>query len=761
VDDAVDRLAKALADRYRVERALGEGGMATVYLAQDLKHDRKVALKVLRPDLAAVLGAERFVQEIKTTATLHHPNILPLFDSGEADGDEFGRGSPGSFLFYVMPYVEGETLRDKLNRETRLGIEEAVRITTEVADALDYAHRHNVIHRDIKPENILLQDGRPLVADFGIALAVSEAGGARLTETGLSLGTPAYMSPEQATGDRSLDGRSDCYALACVLYEMLSGDPPFVASSAQAIIARHVTDTAPPIATVRPDVNDNVSKAIARALSKAPADRFDSVVAFAAALTQSEGEAPADSKSIAVLPFANMSADPESAFFSDGMTEEIINALAQIPRLRVASRTSCFYFKGRSPEMAEVAAKLKVSNVLEGSVRRAGNRLRITVQLIDVAKDEHVWSERYDRTMDDVFAVQDEIATAIADRMRMSLGPAEKARLVRYEPSDVRAYELYLEGRGYLYQRGRGLLKGLQCMQQALDIDPDYPMPMAGVADAVALMGIYGLGSSAEYRGRTVDAAHRVVSVAPDLAEGHNAMACAQLLFEWDWAAAEASFRRAIELNPRYLQARAWYAAFYLCLISSRFEEGIEQCRGCVEDDPLSGYANAMYACCLNFAGRPWDALPFANAACSLDPDAFLTQFILQITHYLAGQWDESNAAAQTSLAVSGRHPWAVGTLCVCLADSGRDAEARALEAEMKSRAVSAYVQPFWLAIVAAAVGNADAAIAHAERAFDERDPTLALFGRNWKGAHHLTSDPRYVDILRRMKYPGWMERSE
>jgi serine/threonine protein kinase len=272
--DAADRLAAALADRYSIERELGVGGMATVYLAEDLKHQRKVAIKVLKPELAAVLGAERFVQEITTTAQLQHPHILPLFDSGTADG----------FLFYVMPYVEGETLRDKLNRETQLGVEESVRITREVADALDYAHRHGVIHRDIKPENILLHDGRPMVADFGIALAVSAAAGGRMTETGMSLGTPHYMSPEQATADKEITGRSDVYSLASVLYEMLTGDPPHVGSSAQQIIVKIIADEARPVGEVRKSVPANVAATLAKALEKLPADRFESAKAFADAL---------------------------------------------------------------------------------------------------------------------------------------------------------------------------------------------------------------------------------------------------------------------------------------------------------------------------------------------------------------------------------------------------------------------------------------------------------------------------------------------
>ncbi|HKI95137.1 MAG TPA: protein kinase [Gemmatimonadales bacterium] len=284
MSDPTDRLAAALSDRYKIERELGQGGMATVYLAEDLKHHREVAIKVLKPELAAVLGADRFVQEIQTTAALQHPHILPLFDSGRAEAGEGGQGR-AEFLFYVMPYVEGETLRQKLDRETQFSIDDAVRITTEVADALDYAHRHGVVHRDIKPENILLHDGRPMVADFGIALALSAAAGGRMTETGMSLGTPHYMSPEQATADKDITGRSDIYSLASVLYEMLTGQPPHLGGSAQQIIMKIIAEDVKPVTTLRKSVPANVAAATAKALEKLPADRFDSAKAFAEALT--------------------------------------------------------------------------------------------------------------------------------------------------------------------------------------------------------------------------------------------------------------------------------------------------------------------------------------------------------------------------------------------------------------------------------------------------------------------------------------------
>jgi len=359
------RLKASLADRYAIDCVVGRGGMATVFLAVDLKHHRSVAIKVLHPELATSLGVERFLREITTAAGLNHPHILALYDSGQA----------AELLYYVMPYIEGETLRGRLQREQQLPIVDTVRIASEIAEALGYAHSRGVVHRDIKPENIMFSAGRALVADFGIARALTAAALEPLTDTGAIVGTPAYMSPEQATGGQ-LDARSDIYSLGCVVYEMLTGSVPFTGLTAQAVMARHSIDIAPPIRSVRPTVTDALERAVLTALAKVPADRFATAAQFAAALT-ARGEATTDgegAESIAVLPFANLSGDPEFEYFSEGIAEEIINALTQLPGLRVAARTSSFAFRGPAIDLAEVGAKLKVATVLEGSVRKAGNR---------------------------------------------------------------------------------------------------------------------------------------------------------------------------------------------------------------------------------------------------------------------------------------------------------------------------------------------------------------------------------------------------
>src|SRR5438105_6270963 len=423
------RVKAALAARYGIERELGRGGMATVYLADDAKHHRTVAIKVLRAELAAALGAERVLREIEIAARLTHPHILPLHDSGEAAG----------FLYYVMPFVEGESLRDRLKREPQLPVEEAVRIAREVATALSYAHSQDVVHRDIKPENILLSGGEAVVADFGIARAIVAAGAEQLTDTGLAVGTPGYMSPEQATGAEHLDGRSDVYSLGCMLYEMLAGHPPFLGTTAQEILARHSLDAVPPLRTIRPELPEAVELAVRKALAKSPADRWRTPAALSEALAQAvappslprraarsiglvavgasllaagyallsrrpvaapSGEA---AHSIAVLPFVNIGADPANEPFSDGMSEELITALAKIAELRVTARTSAFSFKGKAVDVREIGSKLNVNYVLAGSVRRAGPQLRVSAQLINAPTGYHLWSDDYDRDARDVF----------------------------------------------------------------------------------------------------------------------------------------------------------------------------------------------------------------------------------------------------------------------------------------------------------------------------------------------------------------------
>ena len=727
--------------------------MATVYLAYDPRHDRHVALKVLRPDVAQSIGAERFLREIHLAAKLSHPHILPLFDSGEANGS----------LYYVMPNVEGLSLRDRLKSEGgKLPIGDALKVVREVADALDYAHRHGVIHRDVKPENIMLHDGHAMVADFGIGKALSAVDDQVFTQTGVSVGTPAYMSPEQAAGD-AVDGRSDIYSLGCVLYEMLTGEQPFTGPTAQAVIAKRFVQTPPDVSGLREGVSRVIAKVVQRTLARAPVDRFETGASLIAALSQPESASRSESpeKSIAVLPFANMSTDPENEFFADGITEEILNALAQIPELRVAGRTSAFSFKGKNVDLRVIGEQLNVRTVLEGSVRRSGKRVRITAQLIDVSNGYHLWSERYDREIEDVFAVQDEIAVAIAERMKATVNHDRAAVLEQRATENIGAYEAYLKGRALLYRRGHSTREGMALMEQALVLDPDYSLAWTGLADSYTVLGYYSQLRAEDAGSNARRAAIKALQVGPDLAEAHSARAMVSLLFDWDFDAAERGFKRSLELNPGYIQGAGWYYLHYLGFISTRWDESFEGMLMLEKREPLSGYIAAILSIGHSSDGRyPAQAMRWAERALELEPHAFLSLWARSLAFYCMGDWGKAIETGDHALAMSGRAALALPTVALAHVDNGQCEEARSSYDEMRSRSRREPIAPTELAMVAAALGDNVAAIEFAREAFRRRDPQLPIFARSWPGSRYLRALPEFLQIIGALNPPGWRPAS-
>jgi len=568
-------VSTALSDRYGIDRELGRGGAAVVYLAEDRKHRRQVAIKVMRPELAASLGAERFLREIEIAAQLSHPHILPLYDSGESAG----------LLFYVMPYVKGASLRERLHRDGRIPLEEALHITVEVADALHYAHGRGVLHRDVKPGNILLESSHALVTDFGIARAISSAGNDRVTLPGIAVGTPAYMSPEQAEGDHALDARTDIYSLGCVLYEMLTGQPPFSSPDPQTILAQKVTQSGPSLEELQETVSRTLEHVIRKALARERRDRFATSEEFARSLTSgaarwspavgvtAERPAPSPSMSIAVLPFTNMSADPGNEYFSDGIAEEIINTLSKVQALRVAARTSAFAYKGKDQDVRRIGEELDVSNILEGSVRKAGNRLRITAQLVSVADGYHLWSERYDRDTEDVFAIQEEIAKKIAGALHLVLSEEERRGMVQAPTENVQAYEAYLRGRFFLHRFQKASVRhAKESFEQAIAMDPAYALAYAGVADCCSFLYMYFDGS-VENLEEANAASQRALELGPDLAEAHAARGLAVALSK-RYEEAESEFEQAIALNPSLFEAYYFYAR--TCFQQGKLEPAVE-----------------------------------------------------------------------------------------------------------------------------------------------------------------------------------------
>jgi eukaryotic-like serine/threonine-protein kinase len=783
VADLLDGVRAAFSDRYVIHRELGHGGMATVFLAEDRKHQRPVAIKVLREEVAASVAAERFLREIRTAAALQHPHILPLHDSGEI----------GGVLYYVMPYVEGETLRDRLNRERQLPLDEALRVTREVADALAYAHARGIVHRDVKPENVLLSGAgagsgaHALLADFGIARAISATGTETLTRAGLAIGTPAYMSPEQASGERELDSRSDLYSLGCVLYEMLAGHPPFLGITAQEVLARHSLDPVPPLRTVRPELPVGVDRAVQKALAKSPADRFPSLAAFSDALVDASaprgrtmargriamagtavavvvllagyaivslkgsGDPPLAAldgpPSIAVLPFENVGSDPRNEPFSDGVAEDLTTELRKVGRLQVKARTSAFAFKGRNLTSQDIGRRLGTRYIVSGSVHFDIQHRRVNAQLIDVATGNEIWSDHYDSDAraGNAFAVQDTITRAIVSALSVPLSATESVLLQKRSTSSDSAHRLYLQGRYFFEKRdGPSLQKARDYFQNAINADSSYASAYAGLADAYSHSSVFGYVAPREIHDRARAAALRALALDSLLVEGHVALGFVALFLEFDYATAERSFDRALQLDPRYAPAhqfRAWYL-----VAAGQATAAVEEMRTALQLDPFSLVINARMSTMLYYARRYNDAVAQARRALELDSTFFSAQGELARSLVASGQCEEGRRVIESSpvqLATPFR-----GLRGAALAKCGRRAEAeRDLQRLDGDAAAGRYVSHYGYAAVYAALRERDRALDELAAAIQERAWPMftLLLEPDFDG---LRSDPRFGKIL-------------
>ena len=749
---AQERLAAALADRYRIERELGAGGMATVYLAHDIKHDRKVALKVLHQHLAQELGAERFLSEIKTTARLRHPHILPLFDSGVATAPHSERSEEPPIMYYVMPFIDGISLRERITRDRELPVDDAVRITTEVAEALEYAHSHGVIHRDIKPENIMLEGGHALVADFGIALARTAPSAERITQIGTALGTPAYMSPEQSAGDRDIDARSDLYSVACVLFEMLTGEPPFTGPTVESILVQRFTKAPPRVTARRNTVPRHLDVAVHTAMARDPAERFSTMARFAEALTPPQPK-PSGShgpKSIAVLPFANMSGDKENEYFGDGIAEEIINALAQLPGLHVAARTSAFSFKGKNEDLRGIGATLNVETVLEGSIRRSGNRVRVMAQLINVADGFHLWSERYDRELTDIFAIQDEIALAIAAKLKITLDADQSQQLVRAPTANVEAYENFLKARRLLRARGRSMFDAVECYERAIALDPAYADAHAGLAYTLILQAFWGMVHPIEAGERARIAARKAMDLDPSLVEVQAATALVAMCVELDIAKAKASWASFPALDPGNVDAHVLRAGFDRCYTRGEFDRAIAELRAAEAADPLNAYPVAQLAVVCAYAGRHAEGQETARRALELDPASTYAHWSVIHAYGLAVDYPQAKAAFDAATARIGRTPWFLMGIAIASRKPADRATAEAILAELEARARMEYMQPTILAIASLAAGKPDDAMRYLSQAAEIRDPLLISVAPIWPVFDPLRGRADWPELLRR-----------
>jgi serine/threonine protein kinase/Tfp pilus assembly protein PilF len=736
-DIQLEHLNAALHHRYVLSREVGHGGMATVFLGRDLKHQRDVALKVFRPEVAAAVGHDRFRREIDLAASLSHPHILPLHDSGEAD----------DLLFYVMPYVKGETLRHLLDREKTISVERTIDLIRQIASALDYAHAHGVIHRDIKPENILLHEGVAVVADFGIALTATSSSTDRLTEIGLSLGTPAYMSPEQALGERELDARSDVYSLGSVLFEMLAGQPPFTGNSALAVTAKRLTNPAPDVRHHRPGVPLHIARAVTKSLAREPDDRFASAGALADAIAQPATHEAPTTNAVAVLPFLNLSADPENEYFADGITEDIIAGLSKIRALRVISRASVMRYKHREQSLREIAAKLETTALVDGSVRRIGDRVRIVAELIDAENDRHLWAETYDRQLTDVFAIQTDVALRIADALRAELSVDERTRIRREPTHDLQAYQLYLQGRHcQVRYTSEGMRKAIWYYERAIQLDPRFALAHIGIAFAYAELGETGAMEPEQAYPLARTAVDAALAIDNALAEAHVVLGTLKCASEYDWVGAEREFRLALQLSPSNADAHDLYGR--LCSALGRQDESVAMQRRAQELDPVehrSDYANSLLR-----AGRYEEALDEAKRSTELDPLYDRLRATLGWAFIRLGRQDEGIAELEKALSLSPSSAAWLAQLGQAYAEAGRVAEARDILRRLSELATRQYVSPYHMAYVLTGLGEFEQAMDWLERAYEQK--AGAVYGI--KGSFlflALRSNPRFVALLKKM----------
>jgi serine/threonine-protein kinase len=786
------QLETSLAGRYTIERELGRGGQATVYLARDERHGRPVALKVLHPpgvpDDGPASGAARFQREIEFAARLSHPHILPLYDSGAAGGR----------LYYITPYVDGESLRDRLARAGRLPLSEALRILRDVARALAHAHRQGLVHRDIKPGNILLnQEGDALVSDFGVAKALAAAarpGSAEdveVTDSALVLGTPAYMAPEQAAGGSEVNHRADLYSFGVVAYELLTGATPFAGRSRHEVVAAHLAEAPEPVAGRQPEVPAPLAALVDRLLAKRPGDRprdatevlslLDGamtsrpatasrrrrLVAAAAALLiaggavavatgRTPGGVTAEHRSIAVLPFTNTSATLDDAAFSDGLTDELIGALSKVSELEVAARTSAVALKRQNLSVAAIGDRLGVATVLEGGVRREGERLRVTTNLIGARDSRVLWSETYNVPARDRFALQERIArdviAALAPRLAERSLPA---RLVERGTENLEAYDLYRKGRVLVDTRQRdGLLRALRYFEQAAALDTAYARAYAGIADVYTFLAIFGHARPRDVMPKSRVAAERAIAHDSLLAEAHAVRAHQLVVYQWDWRAAGIALERAIALDPRYPQVRMYYASYLHSI--GRPEDALAQLNVAQQLDPLTPtglLSGRVYV----DTRQPDAAIRVLQELVELEPRRDLAHQLLAHAYLQKRMPAEAIASMRRAAALSG--PRDSAQLAYIYAATGDHAAARRVLDRLLGRGTPLDRLGFHVAMAYAGLGKADEAFRWLEAAYEERAGFMNLLAVT-TGFEAIRSDPRFGELLQRMGLDGVSGRS-
>jgi serine/threonine-protein kinase len=590
-----------------------------------------------------------------------------------------------------------------------------------VGGGLDFAHRNGIVHRDIKPENILFADGHAVLTDFGIARACATRGPDFRTDEGLVVGTPAYMSPEQAAGEQNLEFTSDIYSLACVVFEMLTGEPPFSDDSVRNLLARHLSEPPRSPRVLRPDVPEGMARALLRALAKNPAERYAGVGAFLTALQDEPGRvAPARTRSIAVLPFVNATPDPENEYLSDGITDELIDALSKVRGLRVASRTSVFALKGKVQDVRAVGALLGSSAVIEGTVRQSGNRLRIAAQLTSTDDGRLLWSHRFDRTLEDVFALQDEIAHTIVDTLRATMFADLSEPLPHRYARNATAYSLYLKGRYEWNKRSQdGVTAGIRYFEQAIAEDPGFAPAYTGLADCYALHVDYRSVPVREGFERAKAYARTALELDESLAEAHASLAWSLFIYDWDWGAAEREFRRAIELAPGYATGHQWYA--FLLSARGEHEEALLELHTALELDAASVSIRRSLGIAYHYARRHEQAAYHLDRAIAMNPVAEESYRLMGFALVSLGRLADAERLLRESAALPEAGPYARAALGYALARVGKGAEAESLYRDLAEESRRAYVSPVAFGMLCLGLGRLDEALDWAQRSVDER----------------------------------------
>jgi len=718
---------------YKILQELGQGGMGVVYKAYDTKLKREVAIKFLSPDISLdEQERERFMIEAQAAAALNHPNIATIHAIEEVDDE----------LFIVMEYIDGKELKKKV-ASGQLSVDSVIDIAIQIAEGLRAAHEKGVTHRDIKPANIMITSkGQVKITDFGLAKMTQASS---LTKAGITLGTTAYMSPEQAQG-LEVDHRTDIWAFGVVLYEMLTGQRPFQGLYEQAVMYALVNTEPPTMSTLRPEVPAELERLVQKILQKKPAERYQQVEELLADLKALAARvdtkiSPPEEKSllaIAVLPFTDLSPQKDQEYFCDGMTEELIDALTKLEGCRVVSRTSAFAFKGKEQDIRAIGKQLNVSHALEGSVRKAGNRLRITAQLINVEDGFQLWSEKYDRELDDVFAIQDDIAAAIVKKLKMKLTGKQEGRLVKRYTENLDAYNLYLQARFHLNKRTEdGLQKGVAYCEQAIALDPEYALAYAGLADGFALLGFQGFLPPQEAMPKAKAAAEQALAIDEALAEAHTSLGCIRAIYERNWPESAKAFKRALELNPNNSTAHYWYALWYL-LPTGQFDLCLAEIKQAQELDPLSLILNAGIGWQFYFAGHFDEAIAALQKTLEMDEHFLFARDLLGQAYAQKGMHEQAVAEIEKAVALSNRRTLSLGALGHAYALAGKRDEAQKILDELLALAQQKYVSAYDVALVYAGLDEKDRAHAWLEKACEENNGWLSF----------LNIEPRF-DALR------------